>query len=572
MLVRLLLTALLLATGLVSIPAAVAEGPASERVIVVLRDAASARATAAELARRGAVVHHRYAQVLTGFAATVPAGRLEALRRDPRVQSVVADGLARPDDHGGTPWGLDRIDQRKGPGDGVYSRDTDGAGVTAYVIDSGIRTSHADFGGRARWGVDLVDGSRTDCTGHGTHVAGTVGGATYGVAPAVQLVAVRVFGCSHDVAASWSTIIAGLDWVVADRTGPSVVNMSLSGAANPAMDDAVARATAAGVAVVVTAGNDDFDACQKSPARAPSALTIGATQRTDAKAPFSNVGPCLDLFAPGVDIPSASTWDDRGHWLSSGTSMAAAHVSGAVARQLQSTPTATVAEVAGSLVSGATQGVVTAARSTNAHLLHVPAVTPTATPAPTPAPARAAAPGAPGGVAAVATGATTAVLHWTAPADDGGSPVTGYVVSGPGMATATVAAGTTSSSIGGLTSGATYVLGVRAVNAHGTGYEATSTYRAPVVPTAPQAVTASANAHSVSVSWRPPTSDGGAAVRAYLVRIVDPTGAVVARQPDAAAQSVTVPVPGRKTAYRVEVLARNVVGDGPAVTRSVTTK
>ena len=491
MLERALVVTALFAVGVAPLPAAAAtpEGEGGtetarsgfSRVIVQLQDRAAARAAAAELAREGATVHHEYSRVLTGFAATVPAGRLEALRRDPRVTSVVSDGVATPDDHVGTPWGLDRIDQREGPGDGAYHRDTDGRGATAYVIDSGIRTSHADFGGRARWGVDLVDGSRTDCTGHGTHVAGTIGGTSYGVAPAVDLVAVRVFGCSHDVAASWSTIIAGLDWVVSNRTGPSVANMSLSGLANPAMDDAVARATTAGVAVVVTAGNDGYDACQKSPARAPSALTVAATSRTDARASFSNHGPCVDLFAPGVDIPSASTWDGTGHWVSSGTSMAAAHVSGAVARHLQAHPAATAAEVASGLTSSVTRGVVTDARSVNDGLLHVAPVTAAESPVTevAPEPVAVTAPSAPDSMSASATSKSISA-SWQAPASTGGAAITAYVVSvytstGDLHARQRLDGGTLSTSVSGVTRRTSYRVEVQAVNPVGTGAAATRT-------------------------------------------------------------------------------------------------
>jgi serine protease len=251
-------------------------------------------------------------------------------------------------------WGLDRLDQRPTTGDSKYSYGTTGAGVTAYIVDTGIRSTHNQFAGRAASGYDFVDndGDASDCNGHGTHVSGTVGGSTYGVAKAVSLVGVRVLDCGGS--GSFAGVIAGIDWVTVNHLGPSVLNMSLAGGGYQPMDDAVAAATAAGVTVVVAAANNDDDACNYSPARAPSAITVGATDDTDTRAWFSNWGSCVDLIAPGVDVLSAwSTADDAVNTIS-GTSMASPHVAGIVARYQQAHPGDSPAQVTAALLAAAT--------------------------------------------------------------------------------------------------------------------------------------------------------------------------------------------------------------------------
>lgn len=228
--------------------------------------------------------------------------------------------------------------------------------MTAFVLDTGIRSQHSQFGGRVSSGYDFVDGDRvaSDCNGHGTHVAGTIGGSTYGAAKGVHYVAVRVMNCEGE---GWvSDIIAGLDWVVAHRpAGPSLVNLSLGGDAYPALDQAVERTVAAGIPVVVAAGNSGGDACDESPARAPHAITVAATDASDDRPYWSNYGRCIDLFAPGVGIRSASNTSNSSTEVMSGTSMAAPHVTGVVARYLQAYPVATPAQVSTALLSAATR-------------------------------------------------------------------------------------------------------------------------------------------------------------------------------------------------------------------------
>jgi hypothetical protein len=269
----------------------------------------------------------------------------------------------------GADWGLDRMDQRALPLNGSYTYQADGTGVTAYIIDTGINFTHSEFGGRASTGVDEMTpgGSAADCNGHGTHVAGTVGGATYGVAKNVKLVAVRVLDCTGSGTSSGA--IAGIDWVTAHRSLPAVANMSLGGVFSQAMNDAVARSVAAGVVYAVAAGNSAADACATSPASAPDAITVGATDATDLFASFSNFGSCVKLNAPGVSITSAWIGSDAAIATASGTSMASPHVAGAVAVYLQQNSSATPAQVRAALTGGATSNVIQAIGTGTPNLL-----------------------------------------------------------------------------------------------------------------------------------------------------------------------------------------------------------
>lgn len=267
-------------------------------------------------------------------------------------------------------WGLDRIDQRKRPLNGSYTYNTTASSVTAYIIDTGILSGHQEFSGRVTGGVTAINDGRgsSDCNGHGTHVAGTVGGRTYGVAKGVKLFAVRVLDCAGS--GSNSGVIAGVDWVTYNHTKPAVANMSLGGGASQALDDAVRNSIGAGVTYAVAAGNENQNACNVSPARVSSALTVGATTRTDSRASFSNYGSCVDLFAPGQDITSAWYSSSSSTRTISGTSMASPHVAGAAALYLQSNQGASPSTVASNLNSTATTGVVTGTNGSPNRLLY----------------------------------------------------------------------------------------------------------------------------------------------------------------------------------------------------------
>jgi subtilisin family serine protease len=321
----------------------------------------------------GGTVTFVYRAAIKGFAvAGLPDAALDALQRNPRIVSIERDGIITADGSGTqTPatWGIDRIDQTDLPLNNTYGYDTDGAGVTAYIIDTGIRTTHTEFGGRASGGYTAIaDGNGTDdCNGHGTHVSGTVGGATYGVAKQVSLVAVRVLGCSGS--GSTSGVIAGIDWVTANHAPNAVANMSLGGSFSSTLNNAVANSIAAGVTYGIAAGNSNADACNYSPASTGAAITVGATTSTDAKASYSNYGTCVDINAPGSSITSAWNTSDIATNTISGTSMATPHVVGAAALYLSGHLGSTPSQVASALTGSATTGRVSGLPSGTPNLL-----------------------------------------------------------------------------------------------------------------------------------------------------------------------------------------------------------
>jgi subtilisin family serine protease len=303
----------------------------------------------------GASLTNVYGHAINGFSAWMSDEQAVALSDDPRVKFVEEDSVMWATvTQTNPPWGLDRIGQRDLPLNRTYSYTTTGSGVNAYIIDTGIRTTHTQFGGRASVGFDAVgDGQNgNDCNGHGTHVSGTVGGSTFGVAKAVRLFAVRVLSCSGS--GSNAGVIAGVDWVTANRIRPAVANMSLGGGASAALDTAVRNSIAAGVTYAIAAGNSNANAANSSPARVAEAITVGATTMTDARSSFSNFGSVVDIFAPGSAILSAWRTSDTATNTISGTSMATPHVAGVAARFLQSNPTASPAAVRNELVAQAT--------------------------------------------------------------------------------------------------------------------------------------------------------------------------------------------------------------------------
>ncbi|MCS5490608.1 S8 family serine peptidase [Algoriphagus limi] len=310
-----------------------------------------------------------YGNLLPGFSAELTLAQLSDLENDPSVRYVEPDGYVyTTTTQSNATWGIDRIDQASLPLDGTYTYDYSGQGVTAYILDTGIRTDHAEFGGRASQGFDAFGGDSEDCHGHGTHVAGTVGGSIYGVAKNVSLVAVRVLDCGGS--GSWSGVIAGMDWVAANASGPSVANMSLGGGKSNSINDAVNRMYNAGVAVMVAAGNSNANACNYSPASAPNAYTVGATTSSDTRSSFSNYGDCVDIFAPGSSIRAAYYSSSTATATMSGTSMASPHVAGAAALYLESSPSASAQEVYDYLSSTAAKSVVSNSLSVNNDLVY----------------------------------------------------------------------------------------------------------------------------------------------------------------------------------------------------------
>jgi aqualysin 1 len=318
--------------------------------IVVLNDGADARSVAAVA---GVSPKHVYTTALDGFSATLNQGQLVALQHNPNVKWIEPDQVMElSSTQTGATWGLDRIDQRNLPLSTTYDYTPTGTGVRAYIIDTGINTAHTDFGGRASIAADYIGGGSDDCNGHGTHVAGTVGSTTYGVAKDVTLLGVRVVDCTGTP--NNSTVIAGIDWTAANAVKPAVATVSLASATSSTVDVAINGLINSGVITVVAAGNSNANACNYSPARVANAITVAASTASDGRWINSNYGTCVDVFAPGVRI--VSTWIGGASAIDSisGTSMAAAHVAGVAALYLQGNTTASQATVASAIINSST--------------------------------------------------------------------------------------------------------------------------------------------------------------------------------------------------------------------------
>ena len=482
-------------------PASAAATPTAVTKKYIVRFAASTTTSEKERTisnRKGKVKRH-LSHVFNGSIVELTAAEAKILKSGAGILSVEEDIAMRAiDTQNPTPsWGLDRIDQTNLPLNSTYSWGTSGVGVTAYIVDTGINLTHVQFTNRVRAGYDVWSQGAVDCNGHGTHVAGTVGGSTYGVARDVSLVAVRVLDCAGS--GTTSGVIAGIDWAIGDHvSGPAVMNMSLGGGKSLTLEAAVDRAFADGITVAVAAGNSNVDACTSSPAgNVASAITVGATTSLDARASYSNWGTCLDVFAPGTSIVSAYTGSTTASAQLSGTSMASPHVAGIAARYLQANPSATPADVASAIVANAVSGVVTGAGTGSPNKLAfvsandlpvpttttIPVTTTTAAPVTTTtipvttttvAPVRNK-PGKPTRPKAVA-GKASATITWT-DSTDGGAAITSHVVRvyrkhwlfGNQLVKELTANSSTTQTIVGLGYGNEYVFSVAAVNEVGTG-------------------------------------------------------------------------------------------------------
>lgn len=343
-----------------------AKGIIKNQYIVILnKDAGPSIDFAQNIAKQhGGKILQSYDTVLQGFAIYLPetaaTAFVEAMKKNPQVLSIENDTVMKIDatTQSNPDWGLDRIDQKALPLNSAYSYLQTGSGTTAYIVDTGILSSHQQFSGRVLSGYTAIsDGNgTTDCNGHGTHVAGTVAGSTYGVAKNVNLVPIRILGC--DGSGASSNVIAGLDWILKNGKKPAVVNMSLGGDASTSLDSAVENLFDNGYVMVVAAGNSNTDACSASPARVSKALTVAATDSTDTRASYSNYGSCVDIFAPGSQINSSWIGSNTATKVLNGTSMATPHVAGVVAEMLQSTPTATPQTISTNLLNQASSNVV----------------------------------------------------------------------------------------------------------------------------------------------------------------------------------------------------------------------
>lgn len=517
----------------------------------------------AKARQSGGTVLSRFEHVLNGFTAELTPAEAVRLANSSSVQNVIKDvrysvrsQIEATATQSSPTWGLDRIDQRTPAPDQRYGYLNDGTGSSVFVIDSGVRLTHAQLRGRAVSGWDFVgnDANASDCAGHGTHVAGTTAGSVDGVAKRTRIVSVRVLDCEGD--GYVIDMINALEWVLAHKpAGPAAVNLSLGFAVNPSnaalatsVDNAVRKVVAAGVPVVVAAGNygdEGMSACDYSPARAPAAITVGASDTSDTRAYFSNRGSCVDLYAPGVGVRSAWVNSDSATAYLSGTSMAAPHVAGAVARTQQDNPLASAASIGGELITRSTKNVIGDAAGAPNRLLYL-------------APPEQLA-GKPTAVAiSRSDSAKTVTVRWAPPASTGGSAITSYRVirtgsadaGGKRTAVANLAASTRSHRFAGLVAGGSYAVRVLPLTAQGPGWAAGASAKLLAKPGTPgikKASSGTKKSKGISVTARWATPSSGGAVASYQVK-ADRVGS---------SKDKTVTVPAAKREVKITGLAKN---------------
>ena len=544
--------------------------------IVVLKGPNGSSSIEADISRAGGRTERRFTHVLNGLSVRIKNSEVARLRNNPNVLSVEPDQqMFAVDTQSPTPsWGLDRIDQRSLPLNSTFTATAQGSGVDTYIVDTGIYASHTEFTGRLAAGFSSIADSNgtNDCNGHGTHVAGTTAGTTYGIAKSATLIPVRVLDCSGS--GSNSGVIAGLDWIVAHHISgkAAVVNMSLGGGASTALDTAVQNVINDGIVMVVAAGNSNVDACNTSPARATNALTVGATgqysagETTDSRSSYSNYGPCLDIFAPGSRITSSWIGGSAAINTISGTSMAAPHVAGVAAVLFGRYPSSTASQIASMLRTAATPNVVIGPGTGSPnYLLYLDPLggTPSGPDAVTPV-----APSAPTAITITPSSGSLSIKFTAGSA--GTSPITNYKYSLDGGVTwLTRSPASTLSPIvvSGLTNGSTYSVSIRAISTAGDGIASTLVNATiPSAPSAPLLVTALASANRTArVTWTLGVNGGSPitshVVTAYLNGTTTVAKSVTVSGATTTAATVSGLTSGRTYTFRVQAI--NAYGRSP---------